>query len=99
MSDLCGELLEPAFAVFSQQVRVTSVLITEDHPLGRELFEAEEEDLFNELQALPRFALIRRFNDLIKRAKAVKVELCLSISFTSDFTFYLPRSTAPSLHI
>ena len=49
----------------------------EDCPLGRELFEAEEEDLFNELQALPRFALIRRFNDLIKRAKAVKVDLCL----------------------
>ena len=45
----------------------------EDCPLDRELFEAEEEDLFNELQALPRFALIRRFNDLIKRAKAVKV--------------------------
>ena len=33
----------------------------------------EEEELFNELQALPRFALIRRLNDLIKRAKAVKV--------------------------
>ena len=53
---------------------IKGVLITpEDCPLGRELFEAEEEDLFNELQALPRFALIRRFNDLIKRAKAVKV--------------------------
>ena len=47
----------------------------EDRPFGRELFEAEEEDLFNELQALPRFALIRRFNDLIKRAKAVKVNI------------------------
>ena len=54
---------------------ITSVLITEDYPLDRELFEAEEEDLFNELQALPRFALIRRFNDLIKRAKAVKVTI------------------------
>ena len=52
---------------------IKGVLITDDHALGRELFEAEEEDLFNELQALPRFALIRRFNDLIKRAKAVKV--------------------------
>ena len=88
---------------------IKGVLITEDCPLGRELFEAEEEDLFNELQALPRFALIRRFNDLIKRAKAVKVmndlikrvkvELCLSISFKSNVTFYLSRSTAPSLHI
>ena len=41
----------------------------------RELFEMEQEDLFNELQALPRFALVRRLNDLIKRAKSVKVLL------------------------
>ena len=41
----------------------------------RELFEMEQEDLFNELQALPRFALVRRLNDLIKRAKSVKVRL------------------------
>ena len=40
-----------------------------------ELFEAEQDDLFNELQGLPRFAMVRRLNDLIKRAKAVKVAL------------------------
>ena len=40
---------------------------------NRELFEAEQDDLFNELQGLPRFAMIRRLNDLIKRAKSVKV--------------------------
>ena len=42
-----------------------------------ELFEAEQDDLFNELQGLPRFAMVRRLNDLIKRAKAVKVFLPL----------------------
>ena len=42
----------------------------------------EEEDLFNELQALPRFALIRRLNDLIKRAKAVKVRKTLNTTYS-----------------
>ena len=40
---------------------------------NRELFEVEQDDLFDDLQALPRFAIVRRLNDLIKRAKAAKV--------------------------
>lgn len=40
---------------------------------SRELFEAEQEDLFADLQGLPRFAMVRRLNDLIKRAKAAQV--------------------------
>ena len=44
-----------------------------------ELFEAEQDDLFNELQGLPRFAMVRRLNDLIKRAKAVKVPVILTM--------------------
>ena len=67
-----------------------------DQPLrnaaNRELFEAEQEDLFNDLrvtksicfeslmilnlfilQGLPRFATVRRLNDLIKRARLAKV--------------------------
>jgi len=40
---------------------------------NRELFEMEQEDLFDDLQGLPRFAMVRRLNDLIKRAKAAKV--------------------------
>ena len=48
-----------------------------DQPLrntaSRELFEAEQQDLFNDLQGLPRFATVRRLNDLIKRARLAKV--------------------------
>ena len=61
----------------------------------RELFEMEQEDLFNELQALPRFALVRRLNDLIKRAKSVKVRLLGQL--TSAFHTMIDRSTAQLL--
>ena len=37
----------------------------------------EEEELFDEMQSLPRFAMVRKLNDLIKRAKAVKVHVTI----------------------
>ena len=101
LQNLCWKLLESAPAVHRQQVKrykiykhklVFDVMILSSI---RELFEMEQEDLFNELQALPRFALVRRLNDLIKRAKSVKVRLLGQL--TSAFHTMIDRSTAQLL--
>ncbi|GJQ70553.1 putative N-terminal EH-domain containing protein [Trypoxylus dichotomus] len=48
-----------------------------DHPLrydiNRKLFEDEAQDLFKDLQSLPKYAALRKLNDLIKRARLCKV--------------------------
>lgn len=48
-----------------------------DEPLrfdvNRKLFEAESQDLFKDLQSLPKNSALRKLNDLIKRARLAKV--------------------------
>jgi len=59
-----------------------------DQPLSfddnRRLFEAEEQDLFADLQSLPRTAVLRKLNDLIKRARLAKAHALIISSLKAE---------------
>lgn len=42
---------------------------------NRDLFEREQDDLVKDLQSLPRFATVRKLNDLIKRIRSMQVHV------------------------
>eukprot|EP00002_Diphylleia_rotans_P035848 TRINITY_DN785_c0_g1_i3.p1 TRINITY_DN785_c0_g1~~TRINITY_DN785_c0_g1_i3.p1 ORF type:complete len:518 (+),score=132.96 TRINITY_DN785_c0_g1_i3:50-1603(+) len=52
-----------------------------DQPLHFEdnaaLFEAEEADLFKDIRSLPRFSTIRKVNELVKRARVLKLHVSI----------------------
>ncbi|KAL0276392.1 UNVERIFIED_CONTAM: hypothetical protein PYX00_003980 [Menopon gallinae] len=59
-----------------------------DQPLrydtNKKLFEDEEQDLFKDMQSLPRNAALRKLNDLIKRARLAKVHAYIISSLRKD---------------
>eukprot|EP00041_Stephanoeca_diplocostata_P035330 m.1241529 g.1241529 ORF g.1241529 m.1241529 type:complete len:557 (-) comp24680_c0_seq1:1954-3624(-) len=69
-----------------------------DKPLqegsNKELFEAEREDLFKELRELPRYSAIRKINDLVKRARHVKVHALLIGYLKSKMPSFMGKATA-----
>ena len=44
------------------------------YDINKKLFDAEEQDLFQDLHSLTRNSTLRKLNDLIKRARLVKVQ-------------------------
>eukprot|EP00918_Siedleckia_nematoides_P010749 GHVU01023509.1.p1 GENE.GHVU01023509.1~~GHVU01023509.1.p1 ORF type:complete len:536 (-),score=79.31 GHVU01023509.1:146-1753(-) len=59
-----------------------------DQPLhfdvNRKLFELEEQDLFHDLQSLPRNAAVRKLNDFIKRARLAKVHAYIIVALKKE---------------
>ena len=57
--------------------------------MNRKLFEAEELDLFKDIQSLPGNAALRKLNDLIKRARLAKVTAIKLIFIFDDHIIVL----------
>ena len=55
----------------------------------RGLFEAEQEDLFKDLQCIPRGSATRKLNDLIRRCRMIRVSDCLFICLLVCLLFTL----------
>lgn len=68
-----------------------------DQPLrydvNRRLFEDEEQDLFKDLQSLPRNAALRKLNDLIKRARLAKVHAYIIAELRKDMPSFLGKDS------
>jgi len=58
------------------------------------LFEAEREDLFKELRELPRYSAVRKINDLVKRARHVKVHALLIGHLKSKMPSFMGKAAA-----
>ncbi|XP_076638709.1 EH domain-containing protein 1-like isoform X2 [Colletes latitarsis] len=68
-----------------------------DQPLrydvNKRLFEDEEQDLFMDMQSLPRNAALRKLNDLIKRARLAKVHAYIISALKKDMPNMFGKDT------
>uniref|UniRef100_A0A7N5K2B0 EH domain containing 2 n=1 Tax=Ailuropoda melanoleuca TaxID=9646 RepID=A0A7N5K2B0_AILME len=75
--EISDEFSEAIGALRGHEDKIRVVLNKADMPLlvpdNRRLFELEEQDLFRDIQGLPRHAALRKLNDLVKRARLVRV--------------------------
>lgn len=61
------------------------------YDMNRRLFELEEQDLFGDIQSLPRHAALRKLNDLIKRARLAKVKSYSKLQLCNWVCSYLNK--------
>lgn len=83
-----------------QTPEVTRVFISSfwDQPFKNQenlaLFQSERDDLFKELRELPRYSAIRKINDLVKRARSVKVHALIIGHLKSKMPSFMGKEAA-----
>ncbi|XP_036729597.1 EH domain-containing protein 3 isoform X2 [Balaenoptera musculus] len=83
---VCAQLPNPVLESISV-IDTPGILSGEKQRISRDnrkLFEAEEQDLFRDIQSLPRNAALRKLNDLIKRARLAKVHAYIISSLKKE---------------
>jgi len=63
------------------------------HTECSKLFEAEQQDLIRDLRQLPRNSAVRKVNELVKRARLVKVHAHIIAHLKGNIYFLLPNQT------
>jgi GTP-binding protein EngB required for normal cell division len=83
-----------------QTPEVTRVFISSfwDKPFQNQdnaaLFESERNDLFKELRELPRYSAMRKINDLVKRARSVKVHALIIGTLAGKMPSFMGKAKA-----
>ncbi|XP_058763833.1 EH domain-containing protein 1 [Vicia villosa] len=63
-------------------------------PIGKELFEKEQEDLLSDLKDIPKAACDRRINEFVKRARAVKIHAYIISHLKKEMPAMMGKSKA-----
>lgn len=63
-------------------------------PIGKELFEKEQEDLLSDLKDIPKAACDRRINEFVKRARAAKIHAYIISHLKKEMPAMMGKSKA-----
>ncbi|KAJ1694912.1 hypothetical protein LUZ63_011610 [Rhynchospora breviuscula] len=63
-------------------------------PIGKELFEKEQDDLLSDLKEIPKKACDRYVNEFVKRARAVKIHACIIGHLKKEMPSLIGKSKA-----
>ncbi|MED6172728.1 EH domain-containing protein 1, variant 2 [Stylosanthes scabra] len=63
-------------------------------PIGRDLFEKEQDDLLSDLKDIPKKACDRRINEFVKRARAAKIHACIISHLKNEMPVLMGKAKA-----